>query len=104
MKGERYGEPHTMSITPYTGSLHLHECWRIFRACKRHTCTSLHALEEPRHMILLCYLWTRHLDRLSNLGDMPTEVFLDLLKRAKGKATPEVVQRLQDQNEASSSP
>ena len=30
---------------------------------------------------------------------MPTEVFIDLLKRAKGKATPDVVQRLQDQNE-----
>lgn len=41
----------------------------------------------------------RHLDRLGNLGDMPTEMFIDLLQRAKEKATPEIVQRLQDENE-----
>lgn len=36
---------------------------------------------------------------MNNLGDMPTEMFIDLLNRAKTKATPEVVQRLQDINE-----
>lgn len=34
---------------------------------------------------------------------MPTEVFIDLLKRAKEKATPDIVQRLQDQNEVGGS-
>ncbi len=42
---------------------------------------------------------SRHLDRLSDLGDIPTEVFIDLLKRAKEKATPELVKRFQDINE-----
>lgn len=41
----------------------------------------------------------RHLDRLSDLGDIPTEVFIDLLKRAKEKATPDLVKRFQDINE-----
>lgn len=41
----------------------------------------------------------RHLDRLSDLGDIPTEVFVDLLKRAKEKATPALVKRFQDINE-----
>lgn len=44
------------------------------------------------------FLSTRHLDRLGDLGDMPTEMFVDLLRRAKGKATPDIVQRLQDEN------
>lgn len=41
----------------------------------------------------------RHLERLGDLGDIPTEVFIDLLKRAKEKATPEIVKRFQDINE-----
>eukprot|EP00904_Undaria_pinnatifida_P003576 jgi/Undpi1/13219/HiC_scaffold_8.g02881.m1 len=61
---------------------------------------SLGRTEQLPTLKLLCVdLCARHLERLSNLGDMPTEVFIDLLKRAKGKATPDVVQRLQDQNE-----
>ncbi|CAN0171068.1 unnamed protein product, partial [Ectocarpus fasciculatus] len=42
----------------------------------------------------------RHLERLSDLGDIPTEVFIDLLRRAKEKATPALVKRLQDVNAA----
>ncbi|CAM9892841.1 unnamed protein product, partial [Ascophyllum nodosum] len=61
---------------------------------------SLGRTEQMPSLKLLCLdLCARHLDRLSNLGDMPTEMFIDLLNRAKDKATPELVQRLQDVNE-----
>ena len=55
------------------------------------------------HGVFVTAETSRHLERLSNLGDMPTEVFIDLLKRAKEKATPDVVQRLQDLNEVGGS-
>eukprot|EP00752_Nemacystus_decipiens_P013435 g11898.t1 len=61
---------------------------------------SLGRTEQLPSLKLLCVdLCARHLDRLSDLGDLPTEVFIDLLKRAKEKATPELVKRLQDINE-----
>ncbi|CAM9835852.1 unnamed protein product, partial [Discosporangium mesarthrocarpum] len=41
----------------------------------------------------------RYLDRLGDLGYMPSEMFIDLLKRAKDKATPDLVQALQNENE-----
>lgn len=60
---------------------------------------SLAKTEKLPSLKLRCLdLCARHLDRLGNLGDMPTEMFIDLLQRAKGKATPDIVQRLQDEN------
>ncbi|CAM9765691.1 unnamed protein product [Choristocarpus tenellus] len=59
-------------------------------------CASL-CLNSPIYQLSICF--PRHLDRLGNLGDIPTEMFIDLLRRAKDKATPELVQALQDENE-----
>ncbi|CAM9344217.1 unnamed protein product [Pylaiella littoralis] len=61
---------------------------------------SLGRTEQLPTLKLLCVdLCARHLDRLSDLGDIPIEVFIDLLQRAKEKATPVLVKRFQEINQ-----